>query len=673
MKRYEWPNITILICCLILGLHEFATCHGGRSWALGGQAIRMAFALQLHKDLDEDPLRQGVPLSFIDREIRRRTMWACFLMDRFNSSGSDRPSFIKEETLKVPLPVCEKNFQFDMPVVTENLQGEVPNSMTPEDGQQADVKNNMGVAAYMIKTISIWGRVINHLNQGGKDMDDRSMWDSDSEYMKLVKEAEDMATSLPESLVYSHDNLHLHHTESMANQFVFLHISIQQNILFLNRFAISSPDTNSLQNIPKSFVTMAGAKAFGAANRISELLSDSESYFIAAPFVGYCAFLSSTVHIFGIFSGNRTIEANSKKNLAVNIKFLTKMKRYWGMYHFMADNLRGQYRTCADAARRGDLSAADASSSPIFQYGDWFDRYPHGVSQSDFVDPATYKKKEKGEDAVLEQKPELHTVEEFFTTLSPQTKNGSGRSNSMSVKRKAPHTLAAKRGSINSSGSDQHTNLHQLEPLMTDLTPEQLARLPQQAHYPNVTLGGQTSGAANFNTLGGVPHPGVFGTTLSPVSPVTLSHGQFATGHNPHGGIYPHDVMSLHFGQNGMLPHSMMSPYVNAGGLDPATATAATMMTDALSGWADSVTDNGTTRNPARVVTDADGPHNNPHHTVFGHGHDAGSAAWFNMGFGLEPSEVDVGGMNGNMDGFANIFGSNSGRDGGMSGSGGHS
>jgi hypothetical protein len=28
LKRYDMPNITILTCLLILGLHEFGTCHG---------------------------------------------------------------------------------------------------------------------------------------------------------------------------------------------------------------------------------------------------------------------------------------------------------------------------------------------------------------------------------------------------------------------------------------------------------------------------------------------------------------------------------------------------------------------------------------------------------------------------------------------------------------------
>ncbi|KAL2159561.1 hypothetical protein VTH06DRAFT_2130 [Thermothelomyces fergusii] len=419
-KRYEWPNITILTCLLILGLHEFGTCHGGRSWALGGQAIRMAFALQLHKDLEHDPLRipGKTQLSFIDREIRRRTMWACFLMDRFNSSGTDRPTFIREETLKIPLPIKEKNFQYDLPGPTETLTGQVTEPVSEDNPNEA--RENMGVAAWMIKAIALWGRIISYLNQGGKELDPHPMWSPESEYSKLLRQTEDFIGELPESLAYTPENLKAHDTDNMANQFLFLHISIQQNILFMNRFAVSSPSGQSMQDVPKSFVTKAGAKAFAAANRISELLKDAESYFITAPFTGYCAFLSSTVHIFGIFSGNPSMEATSKRNLATNVRFLSKMKRYWGMFHWMSENLREQYRTCADAARQGN-PASENAASPIFQYGDWFDRYPHGVSQSDFLDPATSKKKEKGEDAVLEQKPELHTVEEYFTSLSPQS------------------------------------------------------------------------------------------------------------------------------------------------------------------------------------------------------------------------------------------------------------
>jgi hypothetical protein len=422
MRRYEWPNITILTCLLILGLHEFGTCQGGRSWALGGQAIRMAYALQLHRDLDYDPQKRNgtAELSFIDREIRRRTMWACFLMDRFNSSGTDRPTFIKEESIKVQLPIKEKYFQLDMPGPTEDLKGNVPHPASPGAGQLSNAQDNMGVAAYMIRTIALWGRIINYLNLGGNDEDPHPMWHADSNYADLIKQTESFNSTLPESLKYTPENLHTHETEGLANQFLFLHIAVQQNILFMNRFAVpGQTGGRPPADVPKDFVTKAGAKAFEAANRISELLRDGEIHFVTAPFTGYCAFLSSTVHVFGVFSKNPAMETASKKNLATNVKYLSKMKRYWGMFHWMSENLKEQYRVCADAARQGSSASGTTQSPSIFQYGDWFDRYPHGVSHSDFEDPAMGIKKEKGDDAVLGEESSYQTVEKFFHTLEP--------------------------------------------------------------------------------------------------------------------------------------------------------------------------------------------------------------------------------------------------------------
>ena len=170
LRRYDEPNITMITVLLLLGLHEFGTCHGGRSWMFAGMAERMAYALQLHRELDHDPLGtrndKKSELSFTDREIRRRTMWACFMMDRFTASGTERPMSADEESIKVQLPIKEAYFQMDIPGSTENLDGQVPNPVTNDTGQLADVKANMGVAAYMIRAIALWGRTIKHLNMG---------------------------------------------------------------------------------------------------------------------------------------------------------------------------------------------------------------------------------------------------------------------------------------------------------------------------------------------------------------------------------------------------------------------------------------------------------------------------------------------------------------------------
>ncbi|SMR42395.1 unnamed protein product [Zymoseptoria tritici ST99CH_1E4] len=431
LRRYDTPNITILIVYLILGLHEFGTCQGGRSWMFGGMAQRMAYALQLHMDLDHDPKNRAQSgsnaLTFTDREIRRRTMWSCFLMDRFNSSGTDRPIFVGEQYIRAQLPVKESYYQMDITGLTEDLEGNVPNSVEPGTGQTADAKENMGVAAYLIRLVSIWGKLINYLNLGGKERDQHPMWSAESQFSAIKRAVETWKDSLPPSLLNTPGNLQNHASEKIANQYLFLHIVYNQILLFMNRFALPIPGARQPlpKDIPDAFVAEASRTAFDAANQISALIRDATDHLVVAPFAGYCAFFSSTVHIHGAFSKNAALEASSKQNLAHNVKYLTKMKKYWGMFHFVTENLRDLYRRHADAARSGGTKTGrdGGGEHAIFQYGDWFDRYPHGVSGTDYEEPATADvKKESGSDAVLGQKSNLQTVEEFFSKLSPPSR-----------------------------------------------------------------------------------------------------------------------------------------------------------------------------------------------------------------------------------------------------------
>ncbi|KAH7047394.1 zinc finger transcription factor 1 [Macrophomina phaseolina] len=433
LKRYDTPNITILITYLLLGLHEFGTCQGGRSWMFGGMAQRMAYALQLHRDLDHDPLGKEngdrAELSFTDREIRRRTMWSCFLMDRFNSSGTDRPLFVSGQFIKVQLPIREHYFQMEIPGPTEDLEGNVQNPVSDDAGQLADAKENMGVVAYLVRAVAIWGRLIMFNNLGGKEQERVPIWSPQSTFQELKKAAYEFKAALPERLAYTQENLQNHITEKTANQFIFLHIVYHQIILFLNRFALPShAGSRPPQDMPHQFLTEAAHAALDAANQISLLVNEAMNYNVVVPFAGYCAFLSSTVHIRGVFSKNPKLEMASKRYLAYNVKFLSKMKKYWGMFHFVAENLKDLYRQHADAALRGP-AAVNGRQTSIFQYGDWFDRYPHGVSRTDYEDPAADVKKEAGTDAVLSQKSDLQSVEEFFATLSPISRERSKRAN----------------------------------------------------------------------------------------------------------------------------------------------------------------------------------------------------------------------------------------------------
>ncbi|KAG4222927.1 hypothetical protein PC116_g28600 [Phytophthora cactorum] len=331
------------------------------------------------------------------------------------------------------------------------------------------------------------------------------------------------------------------------------------------------------------------------------------------------------------------------------------------MFHFMAENLREQYKTCADAARQGTPAGDNSAASPIFQYGDWFDRYPHGVSQPEFVEPASFKKKETGEDAVLEQKPELHTVEEFFTQLSPPQSTGEGRENTGAsrpplMKRKS----IAKKGSISARSEQQ-----QLEPLLTDLNgasiPEQIRRIQHaqqqraQAQRNYSRLGGQTSGPTSFNpnfAHARLQNAAANYHALSPISPVTVGGFQHGHGHQ-HPAFYNQDLLSLSLSSNaaGILPQLDRQLVFNAyGQLDPSTISGP----EAIMDW-DALAGNGSSSNRGHNANGSNGSGDGPsnHHEGLPGGFVAEpSSAWF-MPFNMEPPELsqDLGGMGG-VDGF---------------------
>ncbi|KAJ6444732.1 C6 transcription factor [Purpureocillium lavendulum] len=660
-KRYEWPNITILTCLLILGLHEFGTCHGGRSWALGGQAIRMAFALQLHKDLEYDPLcRNKSPLSFIDREIRRRTMWACFLMDRFNSSGSDRPMFIAEESIKIQLPVKERFFQLDMPVQTESLSGAALQGEAVDDRQIAKADDSMGVAAYTIRSIAVWGRIIIYLNQGGREADSHPMWSEDSDYAALVHAMDEFVEKLPSALQYSPQALELQMTESTASQFLLLHLSIQQNILFLSQAAVTFANSRSDPEAPKDFLSRVSAKTFAAANRISEILRDAEQTqcHVSAPFAGYCAFSSTTIHIMGIFSGNATVKAAAETNSGVNIRFLRKMMRFWGMFHWMVENIRTQYRSALEASRSGQGDGA--STSRIIQYGDWFNQYPHGVPDVDLAD-STFQRKRAGEDGVLEQKPELQSVEEFFTTLSPaQTSDHQNfhrrpMAKTKQVARRQGDAPAINGEAAKAEAASRNTGQRR--------SPSH-ASAPQPARQFSSALVGQTSGPTGFSPAVPQTQTPTY-TSMSPMSPLQVDQFPQQAGQNP---FFSADMLSMNVPpQSGSLG-PQLDRQISFSGFSMegvgAVHGGAGAVGGTLNGWAGIPGKEGGQRSMKAEDTMTNGRHvqgqriSTPDEMSGFHGQDP-SGGWF-IPFGIETTGVDHNmalGGGAQPDPFSNVFG----------------
>ncbi|KHJ30605.1 putative zinc finger transcription factor 1 [Erysiphe necator] len=439
IRRYEYPDVTIVICLLILSLHESGTCQRERNWSLGGMAIRMALALDLHQDLDHDPMNADheKKLGFIDRESRKRIMWACFAMDRLESSGRNRPPFISENIINLQLPIKEKYFIQGIPGQTEYLNESIGYISSSKVDEISDTKSNMDVSAYLLRVIAIWGRVSQYVYSSLYPHHESTSQGLESLFQSLDQQLATFHETLPENLKYNMENLSIHNTEGLANQFILLHIYLQQNILFLNRFALLDGGRKDLESRAfKEANAKKVAKSFAAADEISRLLENGNSYFISAPFVGYCAFFAGIVHILGIFSEDLSRKEISKTNLIINMNYLSRGKKHWMILKSMHEYLQDQWTICSDT----NHSSKEIESSPImsFQYSDLLDLYCNDTNMFNSSEETADFKKEITGDEKIDSKVASYRVEREGSHYTIKPFQNIGLYNSTRKSKKSP-------------------------------------------------------------------------------------------------------------------------------------------------------------------------------------------------------------------------------------------
>lgn len=130
---------------------------------VSGLAVRMAHALQVNVEHSPDILcadgNESAP-SALEKESRRRLMWACYILDAWTGSGIDQLTLLREADIKIQLPCNERNFRLRIPCVTETLGvGHVLQFLPPAIVPRRPA-SNMGIMAYYIRIVTLWKRVV---------------------------------------------------------------------------------------------------------------------------------------------------------------------------------------------------------------------------------------------------------------------------------------------------------------------------------------------------------------------------------------------------------------------------------------------------------------------------------------------------------------------------------
>ncbi|KAJ4390634.1 hypothetical protein N0V93_004232 [Gnomoniopsis smithogilvyi] len=232
---------------LMLGLYEWSQVQpktgGLGAWMYVGVAIRMAQALGL--GFGDKPDRKSraraqrssagssrvslpQPELMISKEIKRRTMFSCLILDRLLSCGKERVSTIRSEDLQIQLPCNEWAFDLSKEVKTGFLPGS-----SDEEGPR-DVEDD-SVLSRFVRLVELWGDISNFSFAGGRLVEEHPPWDPRNRFCQLRRKLEAFYSDLQPTFTLSTTNYHRHENHQASSVYVALHMLGSVCQIMLNR------------------------------------------------------------------------------------------------------------------------------------------------------------------------------------------------------------------------------------------------------------------------------------------------------------------------------------------------------------------------------------------------------------------------------------------------------
>ena len=233
---------------LMLGLYEWGQTRpqsgGLAAWMYVGSAIRMAQFLKLgfgDKDSKSRPGSEEPPSlghnskssvspsqAIQDQEVKRRTMFSCFILDRMLACGKERSSIMRAEDLQIQLPCPEDRFDLSVPVQTLFLH---PRKF----GEQRHVQDD-SVLSRFIQLVDLWGEISKYSVIGGRTAEkDYPPWDDRTTFYKLRGQMEAFDADLPHTFTFSRSNYFKHENHQASSVYVLLHMLRNVCLIMLHR------------------------------------------------------------------------------------------------------------------------------------------------------------------------------------------------------------------------------------------------------------------------------------------------------------------------------------------------------------------------------------------------------------------------------------------------------
>lgn len=327
-------------------------------------SVGMAFSLELHREV---PTK--AKLLSTEREMRRRLFWTCYVIDRFASCGSKRPSIISDRSIFLRLPSFVPH-QGALPIEGDTFTAG-PNVQFAQDSR----RQVQGPAGLLIDIVRILGVTNRYLAAGGVKGDSHFPWHSLSNLSKIRQELDIWAAGTQDTFA-SIETLfgQPESTTLLLSKLVYhlIHCLIYRPFLPIDLAELRGTGQHQSWQIEATNLCFLHANAIAELVELGKTCSPVEW----PAFVGYCVCTAGTVHVHGIHYKGRDGEAFalSPDFLNQEIHQLTWLRSLWNGVEHQRATLEKIYNCHAELVK--SLSSNPMRFSPVFHLEDFFDRYP---------------------------------------------------------------------------------------------------------------------------------------------------------------------------------------------------------------------------------------------------------------------------------------------------------
>lgn len=204
------PTQTTLQTFILLQRYEWHRGSHMSAWITSAIAVRLTHALQLNLEL---PRKSGNvhPVSLTVREMRRRTLWACFVMESLMESGRHPFSGLDLSSIETNLPGDEHSFQL-------GIGNELPGSWTDSASEPSTILNlpsfqgRPDIPAYLVRLAILRLLILQYTApyhpRNADRMPETLPWLAEGPFYQFEAELTRWSADFPDSLRLSTDNLY---------------------------------------------------------------------------------------------------------------------------------------------------------------------------------------------------------------------------------------------------------------------------------------------------------------------------------------------------------------------------------------------------------------------------------------------------------------------------------